>query len=247
VADAVRLTGAASRSVALVGVGQFGERVCATLASECAGAEEFGTCGPAIPAAFSSGVSTVVLALWRPCPQLCEMADELSFRYLVPWLPVIMEHPVIRIGPLVLPPNGPCFSCYTRRRAQHDLQQWATAVLQQAYDHDQGCGPRGYLPHHARMAAALAHRALDALVTAEPQREATQEAGEITTIRLVWGDLRVSHLTACHDCDRCTASAPPVNSGWLTELAASLPRRSGGTPGRPGSGTAGPYLRTAAR
>jgi hypothetical protein len=138
-----------------------------------------------------------------------------------------MEHPVIRVGPLVIAPTGPCFGCYARRRAQHDLQRWASAVLQEAYDHDQGCGPLGYLPHHARIAAALAHGALGAVIAAEPRLEATQKAGEVTTIRLLGGDLRVSHVIGCHDCDKCAAATQPVNPEWLTELVTSLPRGSG--------------------
>jgi bacteriocin biosynthesis cyclodehydratase domain-containing protein len=233
-ANTIRLT----RAAALVGVGQFGERVCNILASEFDGHEEAGADGTAISAAFSSGARAVVLALWRPYPQLCEMADELSFRYLVPWLPVVMEHPVIRVGPLVVAPTGPCFCCYARRRAQHDLQRWATAVLQDAYDHDQGCGPRGYLPHHARMAAALAHGALGALAAGEPRLEATQKAGEVTTIRLVGGDLRVSHVISCHDCHKCGAAMHPVNREWLTELVTSLPVGNGRA--RPADLTSGP-------
>ena len=226
-ANTIRLTPAEPQSAALVGIGQFGERVCKILASEFDGYKKFGAAGAAIPDAFSSGAGAVVLAMWRPYPQLCQMADELSFRHLVPWLPVVMEHPVIRVGPLVVAPTGPCFGCYMRRRAQHDLQRWATAVLQDAYEHDHGCGPLGYLPHHARIAAALAHSALGAAAASGPRPEPAQQAGEVTTIRLLGGDLRVSQVISCHDCDKCAEATQAVNSTWLKELVTSLPKDNG--------------------
>jgi bacteriocin biosynthesis cyclodehydratase domain-containing protein len=212
-ARAIRLTHTPPGSVAIASAGPFGARVSDILIAGLAGgrqlsAGEFAT-------AFTAGSSAVVLALWRPDHGVCETADELSFQTGVRWLPVIMEHPVIRVGPMVCPPAGPCFGCYTRRRAQHDNQPWVTAALRAAYDSDGSCGPGGYLPHQARMAAAVAHDFLSQQTT---DAESTR-AGEVTTIRLQAGGLGTSRVVACHGCTRCGSDAPAGSPDLVRELS----------------------------
>jgi bacteriocin biosynthesis cyclodehydratase domain-containing protein len=219
--DAIRLTPGAPGGVALTWSGQFGERVCALLAAGFGGGREPRSGAGAVPAAFSSGAGLVVLALWRPYPELCELADELAFRHGAAWLPVIMEPAAIRVGPLVLPSAGPCFRCYARRRDQHDRQPWSTAALQAAYDRDPGCGPEGFLPHHARLAAGIAGSAVAGLITGAGQQQGQPEPGQVMTIRLLAGDVLVSHVVACHGCDRCGGPVPSVDSRWLSRLAAA--------------------------
>jgi len=142
-AGAVRMTPVTPETVALAGAGPFGVRVASLLAAVHPGYQEADASLAEISAAFTGPAGAVVIALWRPDAELCDTADTLSYRYQLPWLPVVMEHPVIRIGPLVRPPAGPCFRCYARRRRQHDRQPWVTAALQAAYDRDQDCGPGG--------------------------------------------------------------------------------------------------------
>ncbi len=193
-ANAIRVRQAPS--VTIVSAGPFGRRVSEILATGLTGCRRLSS--GEIDAAFSAGPSVVVLALWRPEPGLCERADELSFETGTGWLPVVAEHPLIRIGPMVFPPAGPCFACYARRRAQHDNQHWGTAALSSAYESDRNCGPQGYLPHQARMAAAVASHMLGRPAEA-------QVTGEVATIRLAQGDLRASRVIACHGCPRCGA------------------------------------------
>jgi bacteriocin biosynthesis cyclodehydratase domain-containing protein len=220
-ANTVRLTQTGSDSVAIVSAGAFGARVSEILAASLATCRQFGS--SEITAAFTAAdpgdVAAVVVALWRPDADLCERADELSFQSGRRWLPVIMEHPVIRIGPLVCPPNDPCFRCYARRRAQHDGQQWAVAMLRTARDAEDVGGPEGYLPHHARIAAAVG---LDMLRNRSVQAEAVS-AGEVTTIGLLHGGLGTSRVLACHGCTRCGPGGPPGRQDWIAERALSAP------------------------
>jgi bacteriocin biosynthesis cyclodehydratase domain-containing protein len=226
VAYSIRLTGATSRQVMIGGVGEFGRRVAGLLSAGLPKAQEFEV-GDGISTAFSSGANTVVLALWRPEPELCEMADELSFRNLVAWLPVIMEHPVIRIGPFVDPTAGPCFRCYSRRRAQHDRQPWVTATLHATYRRDDGWGPVGYLPHQARMASAVALGTLSERALESRSEDQSRIEGEVTTIGLATSSLQANSVVTCHNCDRCSgtesgAVKPSARLDWLSELAAFL-------------------------
>jgi bacteriocin biosynthesis cyclodehydratase domain-containing protein len=201
-----------STSLGVVGIGPFGDRVAAHLMNTHPGARLVAWSD--IQNAFAVGRSAVVVALWRPEPLLCEKADELAHRHGLPWLPVTMEHPVIRIGPLVWPRCGPCFRCYRARREQHDTQPAATAALLKAYEDDSSAGPGGYLPHQARMAAAIARQMLGCLAVGDGQGEVA--AGQVTTLRLLGGGMSVSRVIACHDCRRC--GGPPGPVGNLPEV-----------------------------
>jgi bacteriocin biosynthesis cyclodehydratase domain-containing protein len=224
-ADTLRMMPAKPGTFAIAAAGSFGERVISLLTAAFPGSTEFKATGAEISAAFAGQESAVVIALWRPDPELCDAADALSYEHRRPWLPVIMEHPVIRIGPLLRPPAGPCFRCYTRRRRQHDQQPWATAALLAAYDRDQFCGPGGYLPHHARLAAAIAQAMLSRPGEEEALGNGSPGGGDVTTIGLsdmgLSVGMRSSRVIPCHDCDRCGTAGPPGDLGWLTEVALS--------------------------
>jgi bacteriocin biosynthesis cyclodehydratase domain-containing protein len=225
-ANSVRLTYTTIPRVMIGGAGGFGRRVAGFMSAWLPEAQEFDvasgiSAGSRISDAFSAEADAVVLALWRPDSALCEMADELSFRNAVAWLPVIMEHPVIRIGPLVRPKAGPCFRCYAARKAQHDRQPWITAALDGGYQRDQDCGPGGYLPHQARMAAAVALEALGAGTASSDQRSQSLLDGEVvTTVGLVTGGLQSNPVIAVHNCDRCGAPGPSARLDRLSKLAA---------------------------
>jgi bacteriocin biosynthesis cyclodehydratase domain-containing protein len=200
-----------------IGLGPFGERVAELLARQYPAAVTSDAAG--LEGAFATAPGAVVVALWRPSPVLCEQADRLAFQNQVPWLAVTMEHPVIRIGPLVVPGAGPCFDCYRRRRIQHDTQGAATSALYAAYERDPSIGPAGYLPHHARLAAATAAQLLartgllppgpDAR-SAEHRPPADPPVGQVVTLRLLRRGVSMSRVIGCHDCDRCGTPTGPV-------------------------------------
>jgi bacteriocin biosynthesis cyclodehydratase domain-containing protein len=186
--------------VAATGVGSFGRQVAGLLAT--------GHCHLVAPddleACFASGVDAVVVAMWRACPSLCEQADERAFRYGVPWLPVVMEHPRLRIGPWVDPLSGPCYECYRQRKIQHDTHHAATSALEAAYDRDQACGPGGYLPHHARAVAGIAGITVRRGIAARCSRGAgPPPAGEVSVINLLTWQTATHGVVARHGCPRC--------------------------------------------
>jgi bacteriocin biosynthesis cyclodehydratase domain-containing protein len=236
-ADSIRLTHATTQRVMIGGVGEFGRRVADFMSAWLPEAQEFDP-GSGTSAAFSAGAGAVVLALWRPEPALCELADALSFRKSVPWLPVIVEHPVIRIGPFVRPKTGPCFRCYATRKAQHDQQPWITAAMDAGYQRDQDCGPKGYLPHQARMAAALALEALDEDTASSLRQDQSLMEGEVVTVGLVTGGLQANPVIAVHNCDRCDVPRLPAGLDRLSELACSGDDPAMPVPVTPGIGSA---------
>lgn len=182
-------------AVRLTGVGAFGRAVVAHLAEACPPADVH------------------VVVLWRPSPALCRQLDAESFRTGRPWLPIIAEHPTVLVGPWIAPPDGPCFRCYTARRAQHDTRPRVTSALGEAYDADARLGPQGFLPHHARVVAALA-----LLAVAEPV------AGRIASFDVHSGHIGAQHVVGVHGCPRCDASGEigPRDGRSLAAFAGTL-------------------------
>jgi bacteriocin biosynthesis cyclodehydratase domain-containing protein len=204
-------------TLSVVGMGPFGRRVASFLSSARNGSliTEFAD----VESAFISDCHAVIIALWRYYSSLCDRADELSYAHATPWIPVIMEHPVVHIGPLVIPPVGPCFRCYRRRRAQHDAQPQATAMLAAAYAKDPELGPAGYLPHHARVAATVAARMGDTARLADTGQPGLH--GNVVTFGLVSNAIRIDPVVACHDCRRCGIFTGPVSD--LRKVLMQLP------------------------
>lgn len=195
----------------LLGMGPFGERVTDLLRELYPGARVEPSATD-LERAFGDQPDALVTALWRTAPGLSSRIDDLVRVSGVPWLPVVVEHPLIIVGPWVAPGQAPCHRCYRRRRAQHDTRWNTTEILHQAYDRDASCGPRGFLPHHARLAAGVAAGYL---------RQSTEDGvvtGRITVIHLqrpVPGSHRV---TSCHDCEHCGTA------GALGDLRGALRR-----------------------
>jgi bacteriocin biosynthesis cyclodehydratase domain-containing protein len=194
--------------VAVAGVGPFGQAVADQLGGVTVAPRE-------LP---QTDADVLVMALWRPSPALCDRVDAAAFAAGRPWLPIIVEHPHVLVGPWVAPPAGPCFACYTARRTQHDPSSRATAGLHTAYDADPALGPAGYLPHHVRVAAALALLALD-----------RRAAGQLSAYNVQTGQLSAQRLVGVHACPRCDAGRrePGDLPGFLADaLGGPLSARS---------------------
>ncbi|GAA2746347.1 TOMM precursor leader peptide-binding protein [Kitasatospora cinereorecta] len=209
-AATVRLTGG---PLLVAGVGGFGEQVAHLLSTGGLDAQPIPPDG--LADAFAGRPAAVVLAAQHPMPDLCARADTLAWRHRVPWLPVITEDLVLRVGPWVVPGQGPCFGCYQARRIQHDDQAALTGALRHAQETAEGSGPRGFLPQHARTAAGLLHALLGGPdgVTARP--------GAVTSVSLRYGDIDTHPVLRCHGCPRCAPeSVPGVDrTGALAGLA----------------------------
>src|SRR5690349_3627555 len=56
----------------------------------------------ALPAVWPASCA-VIVASWRPVPHFCELLDEFSFTREQPFVPVILDSTILRIGPVVIP------------------------------------------------------------------------------------------------------------------------------------------------
>ncbi|MGW5124036.1 TOMM precursor leader peptide-binding protein [Streptomyces sp. NPDC004069] len=195
----------------VIATGGFGERVGRVLSGLRPGTELLEV--TQLRRAIEKFSGPVVLAAWRPEPALFRRLDSMAHEAGRSWLPVVLETAVVRVGPLVRPAQAPCFRCYERRRSQHDLQAPITALLKHRYDRDPSLGPGGFLPHHARAAAAVAAAYADGAPGTGP--------GLVSTVRLrEWG-VDADRVVPWHGCERCDVGA--ADRGALQRLTSALP------------------------
>ncbi len=138
-----------------------------------------------------------IIAAWRPLSLLCERLDELSFQWQRPFVPVVAESVVLRIGPVVIPGRGPCWHCWAQRLQQHSKWPAAEQDLRQHYAANPKTGPQGYLEPFAMMAAARAAQIIEQLDSSQAV------PGYIWQIDVMTREITTSVVTGVHDCPRC--------------------------------------------
>jgi bacteriocin biosynthesis cyclodehydratase domain-containing protein len=139
-----------------------------------------------------------VLAVGRAVPALAEALDASAHQSQSPWLPVVLAHPHLQIGPAVAPGRGACFSCWQRRLRQHAPAPEVDAALQRYYEAHATELPYGHLPPSAELAAAMAWRVIDRLVS-----DPGAEAGWLRQINLVSRHMSKGRGVGVHGCVRC--------------------------------------------
>ncbi|MEV0390008.1 TOMM precursor leader peptide-binding protein [Nonomuraea sp. NPDC050643] len=149
------------------------------------------------PPAFLAGAGLCVRAAWRDVRAEFEAFASAARSARVPWLPVTLRHPYIRIGPAVVFGLGPCHGCYLTRAGQHDQAADAvTAGIEQALTADPHLGVRGIPPHQSMLAAGLA---LSLAREMEGGRTGTLMTIDCRTDEVAsW---RVVPAEGCPDCD----------------------------------------------
>ncbi|WP_017578195.1 NB-ARC domain-containing protein [Nocardiopsis kunsanensis] len=95
----------------------------------------------------------IVLCCGGPRPELEHALHDQAARGGARGLPVVLEHPLLRVGPIA-EAGAPCSQCLERRRRQL-ARDGRVEDLWRAF-HGAGGKPRGVLPHEFALAAALA-------------------------------------------------------------------------------------------
>lgn len=197
-------------TIAVVSTGAFGRQVAEFLNGYAN--EQKVVHSETLDEAFDRDNTLVVASIWRPSPPVCARADELSFERGTPWLPVVMEHWRIVVGPLIRPPGGPCYGCFTRRKAQHDNRYPETLAADRAFSQDEDAGPRGYMPYQARITASMVIWLARLAQACSPALagDAGMSASKVIGYDLVSSDISVSSVMRCHGCGRCTDLTQPA-------------------------------------
>lgn len=150
----------------------------------------------ALPDVWPTSCANIV-ASWRPVPHFCELLDELSFKWERPFVPVILDSTLLRIGPVVLPKLGSCWSCWVRRYAQHDAWREERRALLEHYASHPTVGPQGYLEPFAMIAASRLASILGSV------RGDSSAAGHIWQIDVITRQVTMGKVVGVHDCPRC--------------------------------------------
>lgn len=157
-----------------------------------------------------------VLITGRPSPYLEAVLDQSVADSGVPAVVITLEHPRLRLGPL-LGTGGACLSCMRSRRAQHDPSYLRVQPLTAAYDKDPSLEPTGHLPHHVRFATSWLQSVVEDLTTGNEARH----CGQVRSINLHTGALSSDRVVGLHGCSRCRQTRPLAESTWL-QMAADL-------------------------
>ena len=178
-------------------VGPFGYAVAERLRDLCTDVEVAGAPGTFVRPRMPEPRLNLLVA-WRRVPPAEREFDEEAFRTGQPWLPVTLDHPVLEIGPVVVPGTGPCHACYRGRMAQHDPARAFRATVDAHYDENPSAGPDGYLPSTALLAAAAVADVIDRLRT-----DPAGEAGRIRQIDVPTQGMWSGRVVGVHGCPRC--------------------------------------------
>lgn len=160
----------------------------------------------ALPAVWPHSCAIIVVS-WRPVPHFCELMDELSFAWGRPFIPVILDSTMLRIGPVVIPRRGSCWGCWARRYTQHDSWREERRALLEYYASHPDAGPRGYLEPFAMIGAsrlAMILAALDGSPT---------PAGQIWQVDMITRETAQGTVVGIHDCPKCGLHRPAAERG----------------------------------
>ncbi len=144
----------------------------------------------------------VIVASWRPVPHFCELLNDLSFTWGRPFIPLILDSTILRIGPVVMPNRGSCWVCWARRYSQHDAWRQERRVLLEHYASDPTAGPRGYLEPFAMIGASRLASILGAL------EDPNAPAGLLWQIDVITREITAGTVVGVHDCPKCGLHRP---------------------------------------
>lgn len=153
--------------------------------------------------AVQPGIARItVVAAWRPVSGLCELLDTLSFEWQRPFVPLIVESSILRMGPVVMPGRGACWQCWQQRARQHSEWALAQSALLQHYASAPQAGPQGFLEPFAVMAATRIAQVIEDLDSQSAM------PGFIWQIDMLSRAITTAVAIGIHDCPRCGLHQP---------------------------------------
>lgn len=180
----------------VIPVGPFGRAVARHLKAFEPGMVEMEISDGEMPALEECRGMSVV-ASWRPTSTLCDYLCRYSRKANVPFIPLTLEGSALRLGPIILPGEGGCWLCWTKRSAQHAASPDEQAAVLEYYSSHRHAGPQGYLEPFARLGATKLKQTIDAL------RSSTAMGGCIWQIDVITRQISTGTVVGIHNCPRC--------------------------------------------
>ncbi len=148
-------------------------------------------------------VTTLLLATSVPAPHVELRLSEVAHSQSVDFLPIVLEHPRLRVGPVSRAGSRGCSSCYRHRIRQHAVDLLAQDALEEHFRRDPEAAERGFPAHWPALAAGLARQADLA------------DSVRVRHVDLLSNTPAVSRLVPVHGCGVCApadAQAPRQRS-----------------------------------
>jgi len=188
-----------------------------------------------------AGSAALVAVASHPARAIFERLAEIAHDKQRPFLPLVIDESVLRLGPVAVPGAGGCWHCWVARRGQHDGHYRETAALHEFYDHHPCRGPQGFLEPFAWMAAVQ----IVAILGSREQLE--QWAGKIWQLDLFSREVTTGELIGVDGCARCGLNRP-LNTRSYAEMQDTLAYLwSEDSSGEKGSIEAGDYSKCGGR
>ncbi|MEV0608379.1 TOMM precursor leader peptide-binding protein [Polymorphospora rubra] len=201
----------ATPTLLIVASGGFGHRVADRLAAGYPGS----TVTDADRPQSRPDADIVVVAGEYDRAAVAEAVDRAAFTARRPWFPVLLDHPDLRCGPVVVPGRTACHDCFRRRRKHGGPDTWTVERP-----------VPGYADHHVGLAVALARRAVRDARTPSAQLPGAW----VRTVNLVTGTSGRHGVVAVDGCPRCR---PPRDRAARPADPATRTRRPDPDPGDP--------------
>jgi bacteriocin biosynthesis cyclodehydratase domain-containing protein len=192
-------------TIQIIWVGPFGKAVAEDLMrlrADCVAAGEDST------AVDGAAFRIRVVAAWRPVVHLCQSLDAEAHLSRHPFIPLVLEGPIMLLGPIVVPGGGSCWGCWMKRERQHGSWAERRDALLQHYAMRPGDGPQGYLRPFALMAASRIAQVIDQLDTGE------NLGGYLWQIDMTTGDISTSRAVGVHACPHCGLGRPSATRSF---------------------------------
>lgn len=199
-------------NVEVLWFGAFGKAIAVDLQQirpDCLGSP----IGPA-----TSALPTVrirIVTSFRPIPDFCMKLAQISYCSGPPFVPLIADGLTLRLGPVIVPNNGCCWNCWTKRERQHDPWAERRDVVEQYYLKHHNQGPAGFLRPFSLLGAARLAAIIDKI------DRGLAKPGYIWEINMTTLDISESVAVGVHGCALCGLKRPSTTRSYL-EMRESL-------------------------
>lgn len=150
-----------------------------------------------IPEESLLDAAAYIVIAGRPAPGICTLMEQHSTSRRIPFVPITIERSALRVGPVSIPGQPGCWSCWLKRTLQHAEHPKQEHYLRQFYDSHPHEGPSGYLEPFALMAGARLCQVLQSLASGQVV------GGEAWQVDLMTRIISTFRVQAVHGCPRC--------------------------------------------
>ena len=144
-----------------------------------------------------------MIATWRPSVDFCELLDQICYESQRPFIPLVLNSTVLCLGPVVVPGQGSCWGCWSRRLRQHTSGLSQMVTVWHYYATHPEAGPEGYLEPFAAIGAARLSE------TVEELDSSAEVGGHVWQVDLMTREITTSTVVGVHGCPRCGLHRPP--------------------------------------